>query len=173
MNAPSILPICVGLFLNVGTVDKPDRSQTKGEPRSLETEVRQVLNSYYSALSARDWPLFEDHFWPGATMTTVWTPAGEDVPRVVATTIPEFVGQAPQGPGSREIFEESLLSVTITVRDGLAQAWARYRARFGDPGDIAEWEGFDAFTLLKHDGEWKISSLAYVPIGNENGAAGP
>jgi hypothetical protein len=96
-------------------------------------------------------------------MTTIWIPEGEAEERVVATTVPEFVEQAPSGPGSREIFEETLLSVQITVSGNLAQAWARYKARFGDPGDVMEWEGFDAFTLMKHNGAWRITSLAYVP----------
>jgi hypothetical protein len=140
-----------------------------GDPEAVvqdgatEREVLRALESYYAAFSARDWPLFEEHFWPGATMTTVWTPSGEDVERVVATTVPSFVAQAPEGPDSREVFEERLVSADITVEGILAQAWVRYSARFGDPGDIFEWEGLDAFTLIRHGGEWRITSLAYAP----------
>jgi hypothetical protein len=127
-----------------------------------ESEVQAFLESYYAAFSDRDWPRFESHFWPGATMTTIWTPTGEVAERVVVTSIPDFVAQAPQGPGSREIFEERLVSTRITIQGGLAQAWTRYHARFGDPGDIVEWEGLDAFTLLRHEGEWRVTSLAYL-----------
>ncbi len=28
---------------------------------------------------------------------------------------------------------------------------------------VSEWEGLDAFTLLRHAGEWMITSLAYAP----------
>ena len=133
-------------------------------PVSMDSaEVRAVVESYYSAFSARNWDAFSEHFWPGATMTTVWTPASEDTERVVATTIPEFVEQAPNGPGSREIFEERPTHVEIRMEHGLAQVWAGYRARFGDPGDVAEWEGTDAFTLLLHEGEWRIVGIAYMP----------
>jgi len=139
---------------------RPDDTAASTTP---ELEVRQVLDSYYAALSARDWPRFEDHFWAGATMTTIWTPEGETADRVVFFAIPDFVAQAPEGPGSREIFEERLVLADVMVAGVLAQAWARYHARFGDPGDISEWEGMDAFTFLKHDGRWRITSLAYAP----------
>lgn len=126
-------------------------------------EVRSAVESYYAAFSDRNWDGFARHFWPGATLTTIWTPPGEDSERVVATTIPDFVAQAPAGPGSREIFEERPLEMDVRVDHGLAQVWARYRARFGDPGDVTEWEGVDAFTLLRHGDEWRIMSIAYVP----------
>ncbi|MBW3554544.1 MAG: nuclear transport factor 2 family protein [Gemmatimonadetes bacterium] len=56
-----------------------------------------------------------------------------------------------------------MVEVAVTIEGPLAQAWARYEARFGDPGDVAEWSGIDAFTLMKHDGRWRIVSLAYAP----------
>jgi hypothetical protein len=55
-----------------------------------------------------------------------------------------------------------MVSSEIMLRGNLAQAWVSYRARFGDPGDVTEWEGIDAFTLIRHEGQWKISSLAYL-----------
>ncbi|HZL99854.1 MAG TPA: nuclear transport factor 2 family protein, partial [Planctomycetota bacterium] len=125
-------------------------------------ELRAVLERYYADFSARDWPAFAGHFWPGATITTRWQPPGEGAPRVVVTSVPDFVAQAPQGPGSRSIFEERLTGAETRVEGGLAQVWARYAARFGDPGDVDEWTGIDAFTLMRHDGEWKIVALAFA-----------
>ncbi len=132
-------------------------------PDSVRSEVLEFLASYYDAFSDREWGRFAEHFWPGATITTVWQPPGEPGPRVVVTTVPEFVEQAPAGPGSREIFEERMLSAEVRARGNLALVYAKYRARFGDPGDVMEWEGVDAFTLLEHDGEWRIVSLAFAP----------
>lgn len=129
---------------------------------SLRGAVLTFLESYYDAFSDRDWERFAEHFWPGATITTVWQPPGEPEPRVTVTTVPEFVRQAPEGPGSREIFEERMLAAELHVRGTLAQAFARYRARFGDPGEIAEWEGIDSFSLLHHDGEWRIVALSFA-----------
>lgn len=153
------------LVLAVGCTQSGDLTllQEGSDSSVAKTEVRQVLESYYSAFSDRDWPRFEDHFWPGATITTIWAPAGELAERVVATSIPDFVAHAPEGPGSMEIFEERMLSAQIRVEGGLAQAWARYHARFGDPGEVTEWGGVDAFTLLRFEGQWKIATLVFMP----------
>jgi hypothetical protein len=120
------------------------------------------LEAYYRDLSARDWDAFAGHFWPGADISTIWQPSGEDSARVVITSIPEFVRQAPQGPGSRAIFEERMIDARVVTFRDLAQAWVRYRARFGDPGEVSEWEGMDAFTLLRHGGRWGIVELVFV-----------
>lgn len=141
----------------------PDESVATVE--SVRAEILAELQEYYADFSARDWEAFSNHFWPGATITTVWQPPGETGERVVVTSIPEFVEQAPEGPGSREIFEEEMTSADLRVTGNLAQAWARYSARFGDPGDVAEWEGTDAFTLLRHEGRWKIVSLVFASDG--------
>lgn len=129
---------------------------------ATRAEIVAELEAYYADFSARDWEAFADHFWKGGTITTVWRPPEEESERVVVTTIPDFVARAPEGPGSREIFEETMLGAEVRVTGNLAQAWARYAARFGDPGDVMEWEGTDAFTLMKHDGRWRIVSLVYA-----------
>lgn len=137
--------------------------QTPTAHDSVRTEVLDFIASYYEALSERDWGRFADHFWPGATITTVWQPEGEPAPRVLTQTVPEFVEQAPSGPGSREIFEERMTAADVWVTGGLAAVFARYEARFGDPGDVMEWEGTDSFSLLKHEGAWRIVALAFSP----------
>jgi hypothetical protein len=125
-------------------------------------EVRAVLERYYDALSARDWPRLRDHFWPGATLSVVWQPPSAAAPLLETVTVDTFIARAPQGPGSKPIFEERLNWVTITIHRNLAHAWASYRARFGDSARVDTWEGFDAFTLMRHDGVWRIAALAYA-----------
>lgn len=120
------------------------------------------LERYYRDFSAREWEAYAGHFWPGATLTTVWAPPGESGPRVVATTVPDFVRQAPMGPGSQPIFSERMLDADVRLHGNLAQAWARYEVRFGTADSIATWRGIDAFTLMAHDGRWRIVSLAYT-----------
>lgn len=131
-------------------------------PDSLRDQVVALIEQYYADFSARDWDRYRDHFWPGAALTTIWKPAGEPEPRFVAATVEEFVRQAPNGPGSREIFEERLDSAEVRGSGNIALVWARYSARFGDPGDVREWKGIDAFSLLRHNGRWRIAALAYV-----------
>lgn len=129
----------------------------------LPAAVRERLVGYYDDLSDRDWDAFRTHFWERATITTRWQPPGEDAVRVVVSTVDEFVAKAPEGPGSQPIFEERMTSLTGTARGDLAVAWAGYRARFGAPGDVQEWTGTDVFTLLRHDGRWRIVSLTFAP----------
>jgi hypothetical protein len=143
----------------------PDERQASAGTDADTTLVLAELRAYYQDFSARNWALFESHFWEGATITTVWQPPGTDAPRVWTTTVPAFVAAAPEGPGSREIFEETMLNARIRLTGGLAQAWVRYRARFGDSGAVQEWEGVDAFTLMRHEGRWRIVSLAFRSDG--------
>jgi hypothetical protein len=143
----------------------PDERQTQPAPEVDTTLVLAELRDYYRDLSARDWARLPDHFWAGATITTVWQPPSAAAPQVTVTTVPEFIAAAPQGPGSKEIFEESMLDARIRIAGGLAQAWVRYRARFGDRDHVRVWEGVDAFTLMQHEGRWRIVSLAFQSNG--------
>lgn len=128
------------------------------------------LRAYYRDFSARDWKAFREHFWPDATITTIWRPGGEERERVMVQTAGDFADAGPEGPGSREIFEEEMVSHRVDVdgRAGVATVWADYRARFGDPGDVTEWGGTDVFTLLRHDGRWRIASLVFVPEAGDD-----
>lgn len=144
-------------------------SRSRAAVDTAREAVLAELGSYYRDFSARDWEAFVDHFWPDATLTTIWQPEGEPRPRVTVQTAAEFAEAGPEGPGSREIFEEEMTSHRAEVDGaaGVATVWAGYRARFGDPGDVMEWSGTDVFTLLRHDGRWRIASLVFVPEGGE------
>jgi hypothetical protein len=137
------------------------RSANQADDTARE-EVIEAVESYYADFSARDWDRFSGHFWPSATLTTVWQPPGENAPRVVTTTVLEFVRLAPQGPDSKPIFEERMDSSDVRIAGNLAHVWTHYTARFGDSTDVATWRGIDAFTLMEHDGHWRIVALAYT-----------
>ncbi len=145
----------------------PTRTALGGTTEALEAartdaEVRAVLLRYYADLNARDWRAFRTHFWPHGTMATVWQPPGAPRTTVEAIPVDTFIARAPQGPDSKPIFEERMTGVVVRSQGNLAQAWATYTARFGDPGNVATWEGIDAFTLLRHEGVWRIVSLSYT-----------
>lgn len=124
-------------------------------------EVRLELERYYSDLSARDWTAVASHFWEGATLVTVRQPPGEPAPRVLMLTLPEFIRQAPAGPGSLPVFEKRLVGMEARMHGDLAQVWARYEARAGRPDSLRTWRGVDAFTLMRHEARWRIVTLAY------------
>ncbi|NIM50179.1 MAG: hypothetical protein GTN62_07550 [Gemmatimonadales bacterium] len=153
-------PLLSSLLL-LGTACTQQPANWLPESRVSEA-VLQELDAYYRDFSARDWEAFASHFWPGANITTASQSPGTDSVSVMAQSVADFIAQAPQGPGSREIFEEWMIEADVKVFHNLAQAWVRYGARFGDPGDIMEWEGIDAFTLMEVGGDWKISALVFT-----------
>jgi len=77
-------------------------------------------------------------------------------------TVPDFLARTDEGPDSMPIFEERMTSVFIILEGPLAHAWAAYDAKFGTEDALTTWSGIDAITLLKHDGEWRIVSIAYT-----------
>jgi len=125
-------------------------------------EIRAELESYYADFSARDWEAFATHFWPGATLATIWQPPGQPAPMVEIVTIPEFLARTDEGPDSMPIFEERMTGAVIIVEGPLAQAWVDYEAKFGEEGNLFEWSGIDAITLLRHEGVWRIVSIGYA-----------
>jgi hypothetical protein len=131
-------------------------------PDTVRDQVLALIEQYYADLSARDWARVETYFWPQASLATPWQPPDEAADRVVIMTIERFIEQAPLGPGSREIFEEHMDSARVRGSTSLAQVWAWYAARFGDPGRVESWTGVDAFTLIRHEGRWGITSIAYL-----------
>ena len=139
-----------------------DTASNTGAPDSLKTVLLERVNDYYTVMSDRDWDAYAAHFWPGAHLTTVWQPPGTDSMQVVMTTIEDFIAQADQGPGSQPIFEEKMLEAEVKTYNNLATVWATYAAKFGTEDSLMEWEGIDAFTYMKHAGEWRIASLAYT-----------
>jgi hypothetical protein len=131
-------------------------------PDTVRDQVLAIVEQYYADLSARDWARVAEYFWPSASLATPWQPPDEPAERIVIMTIEQFIAEAPLGPGSRGIFEEHMDSARVHGSDSLAQVWAWYSARFGDPGRVETWSGVDAFTLIHHDGRWGIASIAYV-----------
>jgi hypothetical protein len=163
MNPPLGIVSMLCLFLQtIAVLAQQKDVWPRPTPDSLRQEVLTELKRYYTDFSARDWKAYASHFWPRATLTTVWQPPGESAPRVVTTTLDEFIKQTPLGPDSKPIFEERMLEAVVRGYENLAQVWARYAARFGEPGQVMEWKGVDAFTLMKHGGRWRIVSLSYT-----------
>ena len=145
---------------NANQAQSPSKYLAASDP--LREEIIKELTEYYDHMSARDWNAYASHFWPGATITTVWQSAGDTAPRVLITSIKDFIAQAPQGPGSKPIFEERMVDADVRADNNLAQVWASYKARFGGLGQVDEWTGIDAFTLMKHEGHWKITGLTFA-----------
>ncbi len=135
------------------------------EDPTARVQVDAALRTYYRRFSARDWRAFRQSFWPGAIITTRWTPPGArgGGPRVEVQTLDDFIRRAPEGPGRLAVFSEAPIHLHVRGYGDLADAWVVYRARFGMTRDsVAVFHGVDAFQLLRHDGQWRIVSLAFT-----------
>lgn len=122
------------------------------------------IQTYYNDLSDRNWEAFDDHFWDKSIMATVWQATPETDPQLYTETTVEFIKQAHMGPGSKPIFEEKMTDMKVMQHGNLAIVWANYDARFGNENNIDTWSGIDAFSMLRHKGEWKIISLSYAAV---------
>jgi hypothetical protein len=127
------------------------------------TVVLAFIDSYYDAMSERNWDRFAEHFWPDATMAFIFPDSTGSVGGVSFQSIPEFIAETPEGPNSREIFEERRTGGSLVVEGDLASGLIPYHARFGNLGEVYEWDGFDSFTLIRLGDEWRITHLAFVP----------
>jgi hypothetical protein len=155
-------PIClsVACLLVMSSSPAPATQENDQDRR----EVLNEITRYYRDMSCKEGhllPAFQAHFWSGATITTIWQSKGHDKPEVLVTPVPDFVLQSPSGPCSQPVFEEKMENAEVKIHHGLAQVWAHYNARFGKLEKLDEWSGIDAFTLLKHDSQWKIVSLVF------------
>jgi hypothetical protein len=154
--------ICLSLACLLVMNSSPAPATQANDP-----DTREVLNEiarYYGDMSCKEGhllPTFQAHFLSGATITTILQPKERDKPQVLVTPVQDFVLQSPAGPCSQPVFEEKMENAEVKIHNGLAQVWAHYSARFGKLANLDEWSGIDAFTLLKHDSQWKIVSLVF------------
>ena len=153
--------ISVISFLTVSCRNSTE-ADLKEESSLEEQQLEEFINEYYETLSSRNWEEYRKFFWPKATIATIWQEANDPAPKVLINSIEEFILQTPQGPDSFPIFEENLKEIEfIKVKKGLAEIWATYEAKFGTKDNLMEWTGTDLFSLMKHNGEWRISSMAF------------
>lgn len=127
-----------------------------------ESQIKTFIESYYNTMSARDWSKYEEFFSDDATLTTIWAVDSASAASISSFTISDFLAQTQEGPDSQPIFEEKPLSITVEQNENMASVWVKYKARFGSKDHLMEWQGYDLFTLLYHQEQWYIVSLAYV-----------
>jgi hypothetical protein len=126
-----------------------------------EKAIYQLLVDYYQTFSDRNWPEYKSFFIDKATLTTVWQTDSSSNPDIFTSTIDEFLDQTKDGPDSQPVFEEKMVESEIVVKQNLANAWVKYDAKFGSEDNLMTWSGYDLFSLIKHEGEWKIASIVY------------
>lgn len=138
-------------------------SKSIASKRSEEAKtVESFIVDYYDVMSARDWDAYAEFFAEKAILTTVWADSSETQKHLFSSTISEFIAQTPNGPDSQPIFEEKPTKIDIEIKNNLAAVWVKYEAKFGTRENLFEWKGYDLFSLLKHNGQWYITSITYL-----------
>jgi hypothetical protein len=161
MRAIMMILLLLAISCKVRTENENGSSTVSLTNTPEGASIEKLLKNYYADMSARKWENYQSHFWPGATITTSWAQPGDSTVSVDVTTITDFIKETRLGPDSQPIFEEKMKNSNIHVQNNLATAWVEYEARFGKPDSVMEWSGVDLFSLLRHNGEWKIVSLAF------------
>lgn len=133
------------------------------EPGPEDSAIVAALDQYYDRFSRRAWRAFRSSFWPGGVIATRWHPPGRSAPQVDVQTLETFLRRTREGPDRLAVFAERMVHHEITQYGELAIVWATFEATFGRAGAAPETHyGVDAFQLLKHQGEWRIVSLAFT-----------
>lgn len=127
-------------------------------------EVESLILEYYEVMSARNWPAYREFFSEKAILTTVWQDSTEANPQIFSNTISGFLAQTSSGPDSQPIFEEKPVHIEMEIKNNLAAVWVNYEAKFGSENNLIEWKGYDLFSLIKFEDQWKIASLTYIEI---------
>jgi len=132
---------------------------------AASAEVYAALRLYYARLTARDWRVLAQSFWPRATITTIMREAGAPADSVSVYPIEEFVALAikhgiPDCPAS---FSDEIARANVVTYGPLADAWVTYRAHCGVTHDsVTIHYGMDAFHLMKLGGEWRVAGLTFT-----------
>ncbi len=137
-------------------------SENQSKSKNIHDDViKELLIDYYQTMSDRNWKSYKDFFSSDATLTTIWKKETDSIPKILTTSINDFIAQTKDGPDSQPIFEEKMLSSEINVNKNLAIAWVRYEAKFGSKNNLTEWKGIDVFSFIRHNNEWKVVSIVF------------
>jgi len=125
-----------------------------------EREVRQLLDSFYRDFAAGEWSRVADHFWPGATLVTIRSPSLGAPPTVVVMRIEDYVAR--QGSAGRAApLKLDMRTQRIETLGSIGSAVAQYDALDPSGAQTQGWHGADMFSLVLHNGEWRIASLVF------------
>lgn len=154
------------LLLVIGFIQQACNQKNPKESNYTQSEeaIQQLLVDYYQTFSERNWPEYKSFFVEKATLTTIWQTDSSSNPEIFTSTIDEFLNQTKDGPDSQPVFEEKMVESEIVVKQNLANAWVKYDAKFGTEENLMKWSGYDLFSMIKHNGEWKIASMVYASV---------
>ena len=135
-------------------------SATTSFSQSDNDEIMKVVNGLFSAMRASNAQGIVDCFTDAASMQSMSN--GKDGKVLFSTfLVADFAsGMSKRAVGSAD---ERVLTrgLSININNGLASAWVPYEFYLDKKFSHC---GIDIFTLVKKDGQWKISNLTYNMI---------
>ncbi len=121
------------------------------------TRVLTAVQDLFDAMQRADRERIAQLFVPGATLFAI----GPDFAAPPRRTTDEEFREAMDRPGA---FLERMWSPEVRIAGNLAQVWTPYD--FYRSGRFSHC-GVDAFHLVKHEGEWRITAITYTVQGAE------
>lgn len=152
-----ILALSLPLLLASATA-KAAQIPAEADPER-EREVLETVEHVLELLGGLRFYALPRYFTEDANIVTARKTKSLFVNRVVSARA--WIENLMRGPAPQP-FEEVLSNVEIAIESG-ELALVRADFEIVREGRV-ESSGVDFFTLLRHDGEWKISSIAYTSI---------
>lgn len=131
-------------------------------------DVYAALRLYYARMTARDWKVLAQSFWPRAAITAIMggTPGAKGpaaTERVETITVEEAIRQAAGMKDCPVRFAAEITRANVVTYGPLADAWVTYRVTCGVSRDsVTTHYGIDAIHLMQHAGEWRITGLTFT-----------
>lgn len=126
-----------------------------------DPDVRRLLDDYYRDYASGDGSALAQHFWPDATLATIRSRALGEGSSVVVMRVEDYVRQH-MGAGARETpLRIELETPDIQTTGSVASVVAHYRAVDPSGHEAQSWQGADVFSLVRHEGQWRIASLVF------------
>jgi hypothetical protein len=126
-----------------------------------ELEVYDVLERFYRDFAHGDWSSMGERFWPGASVIAIRRREQDGEKQVVTESIEACIERLRAQVSRTKPLEITFDEYRIEPTGAIAQASIKYSA-IDTSGDAPQsWSGTDAFTLVRHEGEWRIASLVF------------
>jgi hypothetical protein len=126
-----------------------------------ETQVGELLQRYYDDFATGDWTRLRQHFWPDATLVTIRSPGLGAPPSVVVLSIGDYIVRHGNGGSRGSKLRIELDTRRIESVGSIASAITHYRAIDSSGQEEQSWRGADLFSLVRHEGQWRIASLVF------------
>jgi hypothetical protein len=126
-----------------------------------EAQVGELLQRYYDDFATGDWSRLRQHFWPDATLVTIRSPGLGAPPSVVVLSIGDYIVRHGNGGSRGSRLRIELDTRRIESVGSIASAITHYRAIDSSGQEEQSWRGADLFSLVRHEGQWRIASLVF------------